>query len=380
MPTPAAKRRIFRELHARGCFVIPNPYDRGSSRYLQHLGFKALATTSAGAAWSLGLPDRAVSRDVMLDHIRDIAEATDLPVNADFGNAFADRPEDVAENVRLCLATGVAGLSVEDQPADTHDALYDVELAVERVRAARAAIDAEGSGAVLVARSEAYMVRHPDAAKEALRRFERFAEAGADCLYAPGVRSTAEIADMVRAAGPKAVNILVGGPMGLTVADLASLGPPDQRRRGARARRLGRHDAGGRGDRDKGTFAALAKRRTTTRSTASSPPIRDRTRHDADRSMAPDDQPIGPPVEARDAPAPGRSRSPVAPASSRRPTVRDGDALFDAVRGDDSLWTYMGYGPADRAAFDATCGARSTADPLPYGDRPASGAPSAPSP
>ena len=224
MPTAAAKRRTFRDLHASGCFVIPNPYDRGSSRYLQHLGFKALATTSAGAAWSLGLPDRDVPLDVMLDHIRDIAEATDLPVNADFGNAFADRPEDVAEDVRRCLATGVAGLSVEDQPGDTETALYDVELAVERVRAARAAIDAEGSGAVLVARSEAYMVRHPDAPKEALRRFERFAEAGADCLYAPGVRSKAEIADMVRAAGPKAVNILVGGPMGLTVADLARLG------------------------------------------------------------------------------------------------------------------------------------------------------------
>jgi 2-methylisocitrate lyase-like PEP mutase family enzyme len=210
MPTIADKRRTFRDLHRAGCFAIPNPFDVGSARFLQHLGFKALATTSAGAAWSLGLPDRAVPRDVMLDHIRDIAAATDLPVNADFGNAFADRPEDVAENVRLCLATGVAGLSVEDQPGDTADALYDVELAVERVAAARAAIDADGSGAVLVARSEAYMVRHPDAVKET--------------LYAPGVRSKEEIADMVKAAGPKAVNILVGGPMGLTVADLAALG------------------------------------------------------------------------------------------------------------------------------------------------------------
>lgn len=224
MPTVSEKRATFRKLHAEGCFVIPNPFDAGSTRYLQSLGFKALATTSAGAAWSLGLPDREVPRDTMLAHIRDIAAATDLPVNADFGNAFADSPEDVAANVRLCLDTGVAGLSVEDQRDDTATDLYDVGLAVERVRAARAAIDAHGTGAVLVARSEAYMVRHPDAPRETLRRFERFAEAGADCFYAPGVRSREEIADMVKAVAPKAVNVLIGGPMGFSVADLAGLG------------------------------------------------------------------------------------------------------------------------------------------------------------
>lgn len=224
MPTVSEKRATFRKLHAEGCFVIPNPFDAGSTRYLQSLGFKALATTSAGAAWSLGLPDREVPRDTMLAHIRDIAAATDLPVNADFGNAFADSPEDVAANVRLCLEAGVAGLSVEDQRDDTATDLYDVGLAVERVRAARAAIDAHGTGAVLVARSEAYMVRHPDAPRETLRRFERFAEAGADCFYAPGVRSREEIADMVKAVAPKAVNVLIGGPMGFSVADLAALG------------------------------------------------------------------------------------------------------------------------------------------------------------
>ena len=182
MPTTAEKRRIFRDLHASGCFVIPNPYDIGSARYLQHLGFKALATTSAGAAWGLGLPDREVPRDVMLTHIRDIAAASDLPVNADFGNGFADSPEDVAENVYLCVATGVAGLSIEDQSDDREGSLYGIDLAVERVAAARAAIDQSGADVLLVARTEAYIVGHPDVRRESLRRLERFADAGADCL------------------------------------------------------------------------------------------------------------------------------------------------------------------------------------------------------
>ena len=227
MPTTAEKRRIFRDLHASGCFVIPNPYDIGSARYLQHLGFKALATTSAGAAWGLGLPDREVPRDVMLTHIRDIAAASDLPVNADFGNGFADSPEDVAENVRLCVATGIAGLSIEDQSDDREGSLYGIDLAVERVAAARAAIDQSGADVLLVARTEAYIVGHPDVRRESLRRLERFADAGADCLYAPGVRERDDIAAIVKAAGPLPVNAPVGGPVapkGISVAELADLG------------------------------------------------------------------------------------------------------------------------------------------------------------
>ena len=224
MPSVAEKRQAFRELHERGCFVIPNPWDVGSARYLQSLGFKALATTSAGAAWSLGCADGAVPLAAMLDHIRALAEASDVPVNADFGNGFADTPDGVAETVRRCVATGGAGLSIEDMTNDPAKPLYDIDLAVERIRAARAAIDSGGGDVLLVARSEVYLVRHPEAPKEALRRLVRFAEAGADCLYAPGVRDKAEIATMVKAVAPKPVNVLVGGPVGLTVADLAGLG------------------------------------------------------------------------------------------------------------------------------------------------------------
>jgi 2-methylisocitrate lyase-like PEP mutase family enzyme len=224
MPSVSEKRRAFRDLHRAGCFVIPNPYDVGTSRYLQSLGFKALATTSAGAAWTMGLRDDTVPRDAMLAHIALLAGASDLPVNADFGNGFADDPEAVAANVRLCAATGTAGLSIEDMTGDPARPLYDLDLAVERVRAARAALDASADDVMLVARSEVYRVRHPDAAGEALRRLARFAEAGADCLYAPGVRTRAEIDALVKAVAPKPVNVLVGEPIGLSVADLADLG------------------------------------------------------------------------------------------------------------------------------------------------------------
>ncbi|KAB2858369.1 MAG: isocitrate lyase/phosphoenolpyruvate mutase family protein, partial [Bauldia sp.] len=158
MPSVAEKRQAFRELHERGCFVIPNPWDVGSARYLQSLGFKALATTSAGAAWSLGCADGAVPLAAMLDHIRALAEASDVPVNADFGNGFADTPDGVAETVRRCVATGVAGLSIEDMTNDPAKPLYDIDLAVERIRAARAAIDSGGGDVLLVARSEVYLV------------------------------------------------------------------------------------------------------------------------------------------------------------------------------------------------------------------------------
>jgi 2-methylisocitrate lyase-like PEP mutase family enzyme len=223
MPTAAEKRRTFRALHREGCFVIPNPWDVGSARYLQSLGFKALATTSAGAAWTLGYADGALPLEPMLEHIRAIAEASDLPVNADFANAFADSPEGVAANVARCAATGVAGLSVEDQIPGTRE-LYEFELAVERVRAARAALDAEGGDTLLVARTECFVVGHPDARAETIRRLVAFSEAGADCLYAPHIRTRELIAAVVAAVAPKPVNVLAIGLGGLTVADLAGLG------------------------------------------------------------------------------------------------------------------------------------------------------------
>lgn len=228
MPSIAEKRRVFRELHQSGCFAIPNPFDVGSTVYLQSLGFKALATTSAGAAWGLGLADDMVPRDTMLAHIRDLTAASDLPMNADYGNGFARDPEGLAENVGLCVATGVAGLSIEDMSGDPGQSLYDIELAVERVKAARAAIDATGAGVILVARTECIRVGYPEPLKEAIRRLERFAEAGADCLYAPGIALAQDIGAVVKAVAPKPVNALIGGPVGgangLSVANLADLG------------------------------------------------------------------------------------------------------------------------------------------------------------
>jgi 2-methylisocitrate lyase-like PEP mutase family enzyme len=216
------RRRAFRALHERGCFVLPNPFDLGSARWLQSLGFKALATTSSGASWSYGYPDGALSRDVMLEHIREIAAVSDVPVNADFLNGFADDPEDLIPNVVLCIETGVAGLSIEDMDANRN--LYDMELAIERIKAARRAIDDDGTGVLLVARSEAFLVGHPDPLREAIARIERFAEAGADCLYVPDVTSREDIAAIVKAAAPKPVNVLARKLGGLTVADLAALG------------------------------------------------------------------------------------------------------------------------------------------------------------
>ena len=223
MPTVAEKRSAFRALHEAGCFVLPNPWDVGTARYLQSLGFKALATTSAGAAWSLGYADSALPLEPMLEHIAMIAAASDVPVNADFGNGFADAADGVATNVALCVATGVAGLSVEDQIPGT-DRLYDFDHAVDRVRAARAAIDASGGDTLLVARSECFVVRHPDALNEATRRLVAFAEAGADCLYAPHVRAAEAIGAIVAAVAPKPVNVLGLGLGALSVADLAALG------------------------------------------------------------------------------------------------------------------------------------------------------------
>ena len=222
----SSRRAAFCRLHDSGCFVIPNPWDIGTAQYLAHLGFKALATTSSGFAFSRGLPDAewAVPRDMMLGHIAQIARATDLPVNADFESGYAHEPDGVAENVRLCVETGVAGLSIEDSTGDKARPLYEIPLAVERIRAARASIDATGTGVLLTARAECYLVGHPDPLAESIRRLEAYAEAGADVLYAPGPRTREDIRAIVSAVAPKPVNVLIGGDVGLSVADIAALG------------------------------------------------------------------------------------------------------------------------------------------------------------
>ena len=223
MPTIADKRRTFRSLHEKGCFVLPNPWDVGSARYLQSLGFKALATTSAGAAYAVALPDGGVPRDAMLAHIAALVAATDVPVNADFGAGFADAPEDVARNVRLCVETGVAGLSIEDATGNPARPLHDFDLSVERMRAARAAIDASGADVTLTGRAEG-MLGYDRDLDAAIRRLVAYAEAGADCLYAPGIATRDQIAAVVAAVAPRPVNVLASPAHGLTVKDLAVLG------------------------------------------------------------------------------------------------------------------------------------------------------------
>ncbi len=227
--SPAQSSAIarFRALHESGCFVLPNPWDIGTAVYLQQLGFEALATTSAGFAFSRGLPDTvsAVPRDTMLDHIREVVAATPLPVNADFQTGYADQPGDVAGNVALCIATGVAGLSIEDATGDSTEPLYELNLGVERIKAARGAIETSGIPVVLTARCEAWLVGDPDAFRVALERLVAYADAGADCLYAPGVRDPDEIAAIVKAVSPKAVNVLVSAPSSVfSVSRLADLG------------------------------------------------------------------------------------------------------------------------------------------------------------
>ncbi len=201
----------FRALHESGCFVLPNPWDRGTAIYLHRLGFKALATTSAGFAFARGKADGEVPRDEMLAHIREIVTTTPLPVNADFLNGYVDEPESVAENVKLCIDTGVAGLSIEDNRGRVDAPLYEKDLAVERMRAARSAIDASGTRVVLTGRCEAWLVGDADPLRTALGRLVAYADAGADCLYAPGVQAPDEIAQIVKAIAPKPVNLLISG-------------------------------------------------------------------------------------------------------------------------------------------------------------------------
>jgi len=224
----AARRKAFRALHEKGCFVIPNPWDVGSARYLQRLGFPALATTSAGFAFSQGLPDSSddlvVSCERSLAHISAITTAVDLPVSADFMSGYGRSPEDVADSVARCIATGVAGLSIEDATGDSMSPLYDLPIALERVRAARQAIDESGHDVLLTARAECYHVGHPDPLHESVRRLQAYAAAGADVLFAPGPQSLAEIKTLVEAVAPKPLNILVVRDIGVDVGEIARLG------------------------------------------------------------------------------------------------------------------------------------------------------------
>ena len=222
-PTIADRRAAFRGLHQQGCFVLPNPWDPGSARLLEGLGFKALATTSSGHAWSLGQPDGAIARAQTLDHLRTMVEASALPLNADFESGFADDPDGVAESVRMAVATGVAGLSIEDSTGDPERPLRAPDEAVARIRAARAAIDASGGDTLLVGRAENFIVGRPDLA-DAVARLKAYADAGADCLYAPGIHTREQITAVVAAVAPKPVNLLIGSASEFSVADVAALG------------------------------------------------------------------------------------------------------------------------------------------------------------
>jgi 2-methylisocitrate lyase-like PEP mutase family enzyme len=212
----------FHRLHSSGCFVMPNPWDAGSARALEQLGFPALATTSSGMAWTLGRADNQVTLDQALEHLRVIADAVSVPVNADFEGGFAVDPQQVAANVKLAASTGVAGLSIEDSSGNEADPLFDFDLAVDRIRAARQAIDETGTGIVLTGRSEGFVCGRPDI-DETIRRLRAYAEAGADCLYAPRIESVEHVTAIVSAVSPKPVNLLINAPF-LTVAQAAELG------------------------------------------------------------------------------------------------------------------------------------------------------------
>src|ERR1700694_5130522 len=220
--TTAEKRATFRKMHETGCFVLPNPWDVGSARALQHMGFKAIASTSAGFAWSIGKADNRVTLDDVCEHLTALCGAVDLPVNADFEGGFAHKPEKVAANVARAVKTGVAGLSIEDSTGDAAKTLYERDVALERIKAARAAIDADNSGVLLVGRCEGFLVGQTDL-DMVIDRLQAYAEAGADCLYAPGIKTKDQISAVVKAVHPKPVNLLIGSPF-LSVAEAADLG------------------------------------------------------------------------------------------------------------------------------------------------------------
>jgi len=214
--------RRFHELHERGCFVMPNPWDRGSARALVQLGFRALATTSAGFAWSMGRADKHIELEDVLEHLRGVSRAVDVPINADFEGGFGIAPEAIAGHVAHAATTGIAGLSIEDSTDDVAEPLYEFGLAVERIKAARAAIDESGTGVLLTARTEGFIAGRPDL-RETVRRLTAFADAGADCLYAPGLRTLEDIRSVVSAVAPKPVNVLVASGF-TTAAELADAG------------------------------------------------------------------------------------------------------------------------------------------------------------
>jgi 2-methylisocitrate lyase-like PEP mutase family enzyme len=222
-PSIADKRRAFHKLHEAGCFAIPNPWDIGSARFLQGLGFKALATTSSGFAWSHGHRDGGMSRDRVLDHLTDMVEATNLPINADFESGFAPDAAGVAESVRLAVETGVAGLSIEDSTGDASRPIYELHTAVARIRAARKAIDKAGGDTLLVGRAECFLHGQPDIG-QTIHRLKAYADAGADCLYAPGIRTSEHISAVVAGVAPKPVNLLMAWPGDLTMPEIAALG------------------------------------------------------------------------------------------------------------------------------------------------------------
>ncbi|HEY1726253.1 MAG TPA: isocitrate lyase/phosphoenolpyruvate mutase family protein [Steroidobacteraceae bacterium] len=222
-PSIADKRRIFHELHASGCFVIPNPWDVGSALALQSLGFRALASSSAGFAWSCGQPDGGPTREQLLSHLHTLVEATDVPINADFQAGFAHDPDGVGASVTLAVETGVAGLSIEDSTGDSERPLYDLDTATQRMRAARRAIDRHGGDTQLVGRAECFLFSRPSL-DETIARLKAYADAGADCLYAPGLKTREQIEAVVRAAAPKPVNVLLASATGLNVAQAAALG------------------------------------------------------------------------------------------------------------------------------------------------------------
>jgi 2-methylisocitrate lyase-like PEP mutase family enzyme len=222
-PSIADKRRTFHKLHEAGCFAIPNPWDVGSARFLQGLGFKALATTSSGFAWSHGHRDGGMSRDRVLDHLTDMVEATNLPINADFESGFAPDAAGVAESVRLAVETGVAGLSIEDSTGDASRPIYELHTAVARIRAARKAIDKAGGDTLLVGRAECFLHGQPDIG-QTIHRLKAYADAGADCLYAPGIRTPEHIGAVVAGVAPKPVNLLMAWPGDLTMPEIAALG------------------------------------------------------------------------------------------------------------------------------------------------------------
>ncbi|MDB4913360.1 MAG: 2-methylisocitrate lyase [Gemmatimonadetes bacterium] len=258
MTTTLDRYQTFRELHRKGCFVIPNPWDAGSARLLEQIGFRALATTSSGFAWSLGKADNHVTLHDALTHMQMIAGAVDIPVNADFEGGFAVEPAGVEVNVHLAVKTGVAGLSIEDSTGDANNPLFDLELAVARIAAARRAIDESGVGVLLTGRTEGFIVGRPDL-RETVRRLRAYSEAGADCLYAPGIRTSGEIAAVISAVAPKPVNVLVSSDF-TTVGALGDAGVRRISVGGALARAAyGGFLQAAREIAEHGTFAGLAR-------------------------------------------------------------------------------------------------------------------------